>query len=569
MPARLKPYLLPGWSVLLALIVLLPVLSPGYVLHVDMVFVPHQTLLPWNFGIGTGLPRAVPQDVVVSLLAGPLPGQVLQKVALVAALVLAGVGAGRLAGPGLRVQLPAASIYLWSAYTAARLLMGHWGLLWAVGLLPWVILAARQARDQERWLPVTLLCGFSALVPTGGLIAALAAVPLAVGFGSRLRWAMRAVVVGLIVAVNAPWWLAGLRSVSADISDPLGLAVFGARADGVGGVLGSVLAGGGVWNTQATLGSRATWFPALGLLVLLVLTALGYRRWPARPEAVVLGVLGLLGVGWAWLSGVADDQGWARQLVSALPGGGLLRDGQKWTVWWVLLVAVCAPWGLQRVLSRAEDSLRLVLAGALAVLPLAMMPDLAAGGFGRLTAVSYPPQWDALRSRLAAEPGPGDVVSLPWAPYRRYAFNGAQVVLDPMPRYLTRTVIWNDRLPVTWQGRVVQVGGDDPRAAVIGEAITGGRRLPAVLGELGVGWIVVQTDQPAVTRRVDLRGATLEWQQGDLQLWQVRQPVAGRQVRDAVLVAVNAAVGLFLIGGSLAWVGSRRRRVRPEGAALP
>ena len=80
---------------------MLPALMPGYVLHVDMVFVPQQTLLPWNLGIGGGLPRSVPQDAVVSLIAGPIPGQVIQKVVLLASLVLAGVGAGRLAGPSL------------------------------------------------------------------------------------------------------------------------------------------------------------------------------------------------------------------------------------------------------------------------------------------------------------------------------------------------------------------------------------------------------------------------------------------------------------------------------------
>ena len=77
MPDRLKRYLLPGWSVVLALIVLLPVLAPGYLLHLDMVFVPRQSLLPWMLGIGGGLPRSVPQDAIVALLAGPLPGQVL------------------------------------------------------------------------------------------------------------------------------------------------------------------------------------------------------------------------------------------------------------------------------------------------------------------------------------------------------------------------------------------------------------------------------------------------------------------------------------------------------------
>jgi hypothetical protein len=560
-PARLKPYLLPAWSVLLALIVLLPVLAPGYVLHVDMVFVPHQTLLPWNFGIGAGLPRAVPQDAIVSFIAGPIPGEIVQKAVLFGALVLAGVGAGRLAGDGLRVQLAAASVYLWSAYTASRLLMGHWGLLWAVGLLPWVILAARRARERGQWLDLALLCGVAALVPSGGLLTAAVAIPLGIGFRSVLTWVQRGLFVGSVLLVNAPWWLAGLRSTSATVSDPLGLVVFGARADGVGGVLASVLAGGGVWNIQATLGSRSTWFPFMGLLVLLLLAGAGWSQWArrARPEAIVLGLLGMAGVGWAWISGVADDQGWAQQIVSALPGGGLLRDGQKWTAWWVLLLAVCAPWGLQRLLARAEDSLRLVLAGALAVLPLAMMPDLAAGGFGRLNPTEYPRTWDTLRERLAQAPETGDVLSLPWAPFRRYEWNRSQVVLDPLPRYLTRTVVWNDRLPVTWKGRVIEVGGDDPRAAAISRVIASGQPLPPTLAKLGIGWIVVQRDQPAVTRPVDLRGAEVMSRDGELELWRVDVPVQPHDASDPLLITVNIVVAFFVVGGAMI-VGSRRWR---------
>ena len=559
MPDQLKRYLLPGWSVVLALIVLLPVLAPGYLLHLDMVFVPRQSLLPWMLGIGGGLPRSVPQDAIVALLAGPLPGQVLQKAVLLASLTLAGWGAGRLAGPGLTRQLPAASLYMWSAYVAARLLMGHWALLWAIGLLPWIVLAARRARERGQWLPVVVVSGAAALVPTGGLIAALTAVPLALGFGSRLRVGARIAVVGLLLLFNAPWWLPALRSASAGVSDPLGLVVFGARADGPGGVLASVLGGGGVWNAAATLPSRGTWFMLLGLLTVLALAAYGLPLMlrQARPEVLWLGVLGVLGVLWAWLSGVAADQGWAQQIVSALPGGGLLRDAQKWTVWWVLLLAICAPTGLRRLMARAEDVLRLFMAAALAILPIAMLPDLAAGAFGRLTPVSYPAAWDGLRQRLAEAPEPGDVISLPWSPFRRYAWNGSDVVLDPLPRYLTRTVVWDDDLPVTVEGRVVQVGGDDPRAHAVGQAIQSGRPLPDALAPLGIKWIVVQRDQPQASRTPDLRGAVRVWEQDRLELWRVEQAVTVVEPRDPVVVGVDVLAALVLISCGVGWAVRR------------
>jgi hypothetical protein len=335
-----------------------------------------------------------------------------------------------------------------------------------------------------------------------------------------------------------------------------------------------VLAGGGVWNAQATLPSRGTWFAVLGLIVVLALAAYG---WPlvvrrSRPEALWLAGLGVAGLLWAWVSGVAADQGWAQQIVSALPGGGLLRDAQKWTVWWVLLLALCAPNGLARLTTKAEDAVRLFLAAALAVLPLAMLPDLAGGGFGRLAPAQYPAAWDGLRARLAAEPAPGDVVSLPWSPFRRYPWNRSDVVLDPLPRYLTRTVVWNDDLPVTVEGQVVQVGGDDPRAVAVGRAIGTGRPLPPALAELGIGWIVVQRDQPQASRAIDLRGARMVWRDDTLELWQVQRPVRLRAPTDRVLVAVDLAAAALLLVGAAGWalgaVRRRRHRVGHAGGAV-
>jgi hypothetical protein len=127
-PSAWKRHALLGWSCLLSALILAPLLAPGYVLHLDMVFVPQQTLLPWNLGIGGGLPRSVPQDALVALVSGPLPGQILQKVVLVATAVLAGTGS-RPTGldHSLASRLPAASIYLWSAYPPA-------GSCWALGV---------------------------------------------------------------------------------------------------------------------------------------------------------------------------------------------------------------------------------------------------------------------------------------------------------------------------------------------------------------------------------------------------------------------------------------------------
>jgi hypothetical protein len=127
-----------------------------------------------------------------------------------------------------------------------------------------------------------------------------------------------------------------------------------------------------------------------------------------------------------------------------------------------------------------------------------------------------------------------------------------------MPRYLTNTVIWNDQLPVTVSGELVEVGGDDPRAAVVTRTIDAGRPLGPVLAQLGIGWVVVQTDQPAAGRAPDLAGMTQSWTGSDLQLWRVDAPVRSVTPSDAVVVIVDLAVAVT-VAGLVIWLGYRRR----------
>ena len=57
------------WSLVLATLMLGPALAPGYVLSYDMVWVPDLALRPDFWGLGSGLPRAVPSDAASATVA--------------------------------------------------------------------------------------------------------------------------------------------------------------------------------------------------------------------------------------------------------------------------------------------------------------------------------------------------------------------------------------------------------------------------------------------------------------------------------------------------------------------
>ncbi len=127
----------------IAALVLAPLARPGYVLSYDMNFVPRQPLrLDLIAPVGPA-PRAVPLDAAVSLLNLAMPGWLLQRLALVAIIWAAVVGAGRLVPTDrLAVRLIAAVGYGWTPFLAERLLLGQWGLLIAYAAMPWLVIAA-------------------------------------------------------------------------------------------------------------------------------------------------------------------------------------------------------------------------------------------------------------------------------------------------------------------------------------------------------------------------------------------------------------------------------------------
>ncbi|MEV0157654.1 hypothetical protein AB0H57_28570 [Micromonospora sp. NPDC050686] len=470
-------------------LVLAPLAEPGYVLSYDMVFVPHQ---PWRAELvapGDSLPRAVPLDALVSLASLAVPGWLVQRVALAAVLLLAAIGAGRLVPAERSVTRAVAALgYVWTPYLAERLLIGHWGLLLAYGALPWLVAAAIDVRrERPRALRRLALAALPAVVtPTGGLIA-LGTVAVLVARRAAIRRTTAAV--GVLLLLNLPWLAAAGLTAADGRSDPAGVPAFAARAENWSGVLGALAGTGGIWNGQTTPVSRSSPLAPLATALVLAAAVVGFRtlrrRWPAGVAARLAGLAaaGFLAATLGALPGTAAVLRWA---VAAVPGAGLLRDGQKFLVPYALLLAVAAALGVERLAARVADRGAVagarVLCGAALLLPVVVLPDLAFGAAGRLRPVSYPADWDAVAARLDGRPG--EVLSLPFGAYRAYPWNGGRTVLDPLPRYVDAEVLVDDTL---WVGDL-RVAGENRRAAEVGRVLAGGGPVAAT----GVRWVVVQ-----------------------------------------------------------------------------
>ncbi|HEU0213231.1 MAG TPA: hypothetical protein VFR13_04030 [Jiangellaceae bacterium] len=553
---RPYPWPLVAWCMGLAGLVLAPLVRPGFLLSYDMVTVPRQELVPDALGLGSALPRAVPLDAVVAVLTQVVPGELVYRVALVGILAGGALGAAMLLPhASTTVRVVAASAYVWNAYVAERLVIGHWGLLVAYAVLPWLLRAGLAVRRGERGsLPTALLlAALASVTPTGGVLAT-GVLAVVVALPGRHRWLAAWAAAGCVV-LQLPWVVPAVLTPTPLTSDPRAVEAFAAHPDSPLGLVGSVLTLGGIWNSDVVPLSRSLWSATIVTVAWVGLGLGGVGRlratvgWPAMLALAGLAALGIV----VSLAGTfGGGLGWA---VGHVPGAGLLRDGPKFLAWYSLALAPAAALGAERLaaaVSRWSGGLvsAAVVAGVAAVLPLAALPDLAWGVGGRLSPVQYPPDWEDVRDALHREPAAGALVVLPYQPYRSFDWNDRRTVLDPLPRYAGVEYVVPDTLTVG--GR--RLAGEDPRAAAVAEAL----RMPeprARLLRLGVGWVAVEHGTPGTVSTGLLRELDPVIRGGDLELYRVRgDPVAWQAVAPRTPVLAAHLAALAMAGLSATWL---------------
>ena len=489
-----------AWSLALALLMLGPALAPGYVLTYDMVWVPELAFRSDFLGLGSGLPRAVPSDAIISMLDEVVPGMVLQKVVLLGSLVLAGAGAAQLLPADRPVAgLAAAGLYIWNPYVAERLAIGHWPLLMTFAALPWLLLAARRLTEGPSALGrIVLWVAFGSLSPAGGVVASVLAVGSVAASSSR-RGRDAALTLAGCFMVNAPWIVAGALHGGGAVSDPAGVGAFAARGEGSLPLVPTLLGLGGIWNAEVVPVSRLGWAALASLVVVGGCCAAGVTAWrcatPRREQLVLVGS-GVLGLAVPLATSLAPEViGW---WVANIPGGGLVRDGARFVALLAPLLAVLFGWGVAMLVAGIRWRALAPTVGAMLLLaPPALLADAGAGLSGRLQAVSYPAEFDVARAALneRADAADGDLLVLPFSSYRRPDWNDGRRTLDPVGRFMTPNYLASDVLLVS--GR--EVAGEDQRARRVATLLTTktGADLDAALREEGIRWVILDLEAQA------------------------------------------------------------------------
>lgn len=442
-----------------AMIILLPVLLPGYVLTLDMVFTPH---LPWP----AELTNTYPLDVLLWLFNQVLPGDVVQKIVLLAVIVLSGVGAHLL----VKQLAPEKSTAAWqvAAYFAgvfyvvnpfiyARLMAGQWLVLLGYALLPFLVRALFRLLTKPTWrnTAVTALWAFLVImlsIHMIGVVIVLASLFLIAAAVKYWRQKTRAaavawhiVLAGVVTLFLSSYWLVptllGFTAIS-ETATRASEAEFSAFATHGGplGPLGEVLRMQGFWVEMRQLFVLPQdIMPLWGLLLLLlwVLVIIGAIQAWKRNRLVTIIMAGAIIAGAALASTPL-----LQWLATIWPLFGGWREPHKFTTLVVLGYAVLGAYGVVWLTQKQRAKIWAMLCLAL---PLLIAPTMLWAGAGQLRTADYPREWYGLNTKLNSIVQPGEqVLFLPWHMYAPYSFSHGRIIANPATKFFEVPVIVSD-----------------------------------------------------------------------------------------------------------------------------
>nr|WP_201265272.1 hypothetical protein [Rhodococcus sp. P1Y] len=549
----------PVYSLALSVLVLGPLLGPGYLLLRDAVSTPRSYFTESALGIGDAAARAVPQDALLAAVSTVVDGGIVVKVILLLALSMVGWGAAQLAHtllPTARTPalLVASTVAIWNPYVAERLLQGHWSLLVGYAALPWTVVAVVTLRRTGRWAWLAVCFAAAGLTPTGAILAVVCGfAACACVVPARRNYALTG---AIALAASAPWLVATAMSGSgATGTDPTGVAAFAARAEPGLGTLGSLAGLGGIWNSDAVPATRTSLFALLGTALLLVVIAGGLvPLWRRRRNRVIvaLAVLAAVAVVGPALGATGPGIELGEWASAEVPGAGLLRDAQKWVALAMPFYALAAAAGVMWAGARLRTAWLPALAAMLAV--VIALPDLGWGVGGQLKPVDYPSGWAAVAETLDGEQG--DVAVLPAGMFRIFPYSGDAPVLDPAPRLLPLDVLQTGELLVAGGS----VRGEGTRAETVEQVLlTGGSATQ--LAALGVGWVLLERTTPG---EMGDSGRTLQqleqiFEDDDLALYRVPGDIPDERASALPVLLAHLVWAVLLVGGLGLAIGRRHK----------
>lgn len=432
------------------LLVLLPMLTPGFILTLDLVFTP-ELPIPQN------VTSSYPFHALLHALNLVIPADIIEKIILFCALLLGGLGMHRLvqsiAGrePLAVWAIYAAGIfYVINPFTYSRLMAGQYAVLLGYALLPWLVRAAWKLTRKPTWnraMQLGILTTLIGIVSIHSLVAVavLTMVGAAIGlFRKRPAWKFVSVALATFLLLSS-FWLAPLLLGEGKTAGTINSfssadnAAFATVGESPLERMFHVLRLQGFWAEAKNLyllpqDRMAGWGLIMFVIIGLVIAG-GVYLW-RRQRLLVLwfGVSALVGT----LLAIGANT-WLVD-VPLLSG---LREPHKLVMLLALCYAIFLAFGAHATLQRLQKkSESLYAAGVVGVLILPFLGALVMlwGANNQLQPRQYPDDWFVVKKQIEQDNGSGKILFLPWHQYMTFDFAG-RIIASPAPNFFGKRVI--------------------------------------------------------------------------------------------------------------------------------
>jgi len=454
----------------IALVILLPLLKPGYILTLDMVFTPK---IPMPTEVGNNY-------LLISLLHFLnyiIPSQIIEKILLFLIIFLSGVGMHRLIPTSNKwPKYFAALLYIFNPFVYSRFMAGHWVLLLAYAITPFAvksILDFFKAPDFKKSLRVLIWLILISIFSLHAIIMIFIFFAFAFVFflfkNKKNRQEIFKILkftlfVGLAFLILSSYWVVPFFTKGTQTSelissfDPRHILGFQTVTDKNLGVMFNTAALYGFWGEN---GGRYVvnkqiipfWYIISIIIFLLIIWGVisNFLKKKRKVEILIFMataiVAGILAVGVAY-SPMSKVILWLYQKIPFLKG---FREPQKFVALLVLSYAYLGALGMDDLLKRAQNAkkfpkiLAIFLPFIFLIIPLLYSPIMLWGFSGQLKPVDYPKDWYEIDQTLKEDKEDFKVLFLPWHQYLGFMFAG-RVIANPAQNFFSKPVIQGDNM---------------------------------------------------------------------------------------------------------------------------
>jgi len=505
----------------LSTIILWPLLQPGYIITLD---------LPWSPNVG--FPNiygfeadplsliSLPFGLTVWLLKQILPSDIVEKVLLFAAFLLAGLGTHRLCPSKSEYgRYFAGTLYAVNPFVYTRFMVGHLGLLLAYAILPYTINSALKLLKEQSLkrnvelallLTLNLLLDIHFVFILGLLLLFLMAFrAMEIGWRCPRLLIYLALTALLYTALNLYWLIPYLAG---SVGEPLvqnfsyqDLIAFASKTWGTGvNIFFSLAALYGFWRYPEGYTYVSQTLPGWWLLyvIILWLTIHGYLtysshqsggRWVCRGIALsaVVSLILAAGISSAYTAPIFQT------LFNTIPFFSGMREPQKFLATLTLAYATLGGVGAGDITERLRQHLKTkrlkyiaIIASALILaVPLTYSYNQLFGFTGQIKTLNYPEEWYEAKALLDSDKGDYRILILPWHLYMYQSWIG-RITANPAPAFFNKPSISGENME--WGG--IETQSRKPTQHYIQQILnhrTEVKNLGALLKPLNVKYVVL------------------------------------------------------------------------------